>query len=270
MKEKCLQFVLRYYRPGVFDTRRALRRFKGLRPVSRRRLRLWHCGVGLAASLLLCAGLYYYQRLRAGAAWTRLVAADAVATYVLPDSTRITLSPHSSLRYREAAYGPGGRDVELDGKAYFAVRHLSGQPFRVFGRRATVTVLGTQFQVDGQRADSAVEVYVAEGRVRFAARDGGASLVLTRGMQARLAAGDSLPRAVPLAAPNPAVWAVGTFVYDGTPLSAVLAELSAYYHVRLWTPDADRTLTAEFRADEGLDTILRLIERSLDVRIERR
>ncbi|MBR2747009.1 MAG: FecR domain-containing protein, partial [Bacteroidales bacterium] len=52
------------------------------------------------------------------------------------------------------------RQVEMTGKVHYAVARDEAHPFRVTAPAATVTVLGTVFQVSEDRVD------VTEGRVR--------------------------------------------------------------------------------------------------------
>ena len=134
-------------------------------------------------------------------------------------------------------------------------------PFRVMAPAATVTVLGTVFQVSEDRVD------VTEGRVRV---DGpqGEDVVLTAGQSALLQ--DGVPTLEETALPNPSAWATGVFRYDATPLDDVLKDLSAYYGVSLQVKgdSTGKSLTGEFSTD-NLDEILELIGLALDVELVR-
>lgn len=48
----------------------------------------------------------------------------------------------------------------------------------------------------------------------------------------------------------------------------VLKELSDFYGVRLATSETDKKITAEFKADD-LDNILEIMEKTLEVKIEK-
>ena len=58
-------------------------------------------------------------------------------------------------------------------------------------------------------------------------------------------------------------------MFDNAPLADVLKELSAHFKVELSCPTKGKTLTAEFESDD-LDEIIMLIEKSLNVKIERK
>jgi transmembrane sensor len=266
LEEKCWHFVLHHYQPGRFDTTAALRKVKGESiPLSRKSRSLWYRLAGVAAVLALCVGTYLYFTLNAPRL-VRLTASAAVEQFLLPDSTRVTLSPHATLTYDAARFGKPDRNVQMSGRIYFRVYHDEQAPFTVqVGDAATVRVLGTRFEVR-ESADSTA-VFVNSGCVRFAALgDADAGLILTKGMAAVLTSGSTMPTLMETASPNPSVWAIGTFVYDNTPLPIVLDELSEYFHVSLTASDPSKRLSAEFDAD-NLDDILTLIEQTLEITI---
>lgn len=81
---------------------------------------------------------------------------------VLADGSRMTLNGDTEAR---VALARGARDVRLDrGEAFFKVAHDPSRPFTVHARDASVTALGTAFNVN--RLSDATEVTVREGRVR--------------------------------------------------------------------------------------------------------
>ena len=269
IEEKCIRFVLKNYKHGVFDTRKALHEWKNRNNICTRKRRIGYYWSGIAASLLLCIGTYLYWNMREDDAWMRIAAAGNVMEYMLPDSTFVTLSPHSTLKYRPDAFGKERREVEMTGKAYFRVHRDAAHPFCVTGQYAVVKVLGTSFQIDENLSAPATEVYVSSGKVLFAAKEENDGIVLTQNMQAGLRHGEHYPHIAAPQTPNPAAWAIGKFVYEGTPLPDVLKELSDYYHAKLTATNVDKTLSAEFETDDGLDVIVSLIEESLGVKIEK-
>lgn len=269
IEDKCIRFVLKNYKHGTFDTRKAFHEWKSRYNIHTPKRRIGYYCSGAAASLLLCIGIYLYWNMQASHVWTRIAAADSIMEYMLPDSTFVTLSPHSTLKYRPDVFRKEQREVEMTGKAYFRVHRDAARPFCVTGQYAVVKVLGTRFQIDETLSDSATEVYVSSGKVLFAAKGENDGMVLTQNMQAYLIHGAHHPHVVTPQTPNPAAWAVGRFVYEKTPLTDVLKELSDYYHVKLTTTNSDKTLSAEFETDDGLEAIVSLIEASLEVKIEK-
>ncbi|UOQ71576.1 FecR family protein [Hymenobacter cellulosilyticus] len=89
----------------------------------------------------------------------------------LPDSSRISLHPGSSLRYRTALAGPR-REVHLEGEAFFQVSKNPRRPFLVFTKQVVTTVLGTSFRVKAYAASQDASVAVREGKVAVQTREG--------------------------------------------------------------------------------------------------
>nr|WP_262904646.1 FecR domain-containing protein [Hymenobacter lucidus] len=94
-----------------------------------------------------------------------------VQYFRLPDSSRISLHPGSSLRYRTALAG-ARREVHLEGEAFFQVSKNPRRPFLVFTKQVVTTVLGTSFRVKAYTAGQDASVAVLEGKVAVQAREG--------------------------------------------------------------------------------------------------
>ena len=262
-EDRHLDFVLKHYKEGAFDTQKAIGRFHdahGIRPV-RRSLNFVRIGLSAAAVVLL--GVFLFMNIEAGS-WTEVTADNIQQTVVLPDGTDATLAPGSSLKFRMKET----REVKMDGKVYFDVARDESRPFEVDADGAFVRVLGTEFMVDGS-GENVVSVYVDEGKVLFARNSKTEGVILTEGMAASLEGGDVMPVVDEDADANAIAWQRGTFVFDQTPLKEVLDCLSDYYHVSFAANDLSKQLSGEFVTDD-LDLIIELIESALDVTIIRR
>lgn len=262
MKEemtKDLRFVLKHYKTETLDTKKALKEVK--RRAGIRTQRLSWKWTSIAAMLLafIATGTYYAMRPSA----TVIASGDVLLNYTLPDSTHLTLSPHSTLSYQ----GNNCRKVNMTGKIYFQVRHDELHPFDIQGKICHVRVLGTQFEVAENNSFS--EVFVTSGRVLFSSRFQNEGLILTKGMKARLTKGEKKPVKTGTGDVNCVAWATHQFHFENTPLKEVLACLSDYYHVQLTSDDPDKRLSGDFDAD-SIQQITALIEHALNVRIERK
>jgi len=137
-----------------------------------------------AAALLLFAmglGLLWWfgnrfqvrpvQTIAAAKGWTRRTnSTHHVQHFRLPDGSRITLKPGSSLRYAAAFAGPK-REVYLVGEAFFQVSKNADRPFLVFTKQVVTTVLGTSFRVTDYLGGQKATVAVREGKVAVQARE---------------------------------------------------------------------------------------------------
>ncbi len=255
-----LQFVLKHYREGAFDTRKAINRFN--RAAGRRTRGFIRYMAGVAAAAAVILGIFIFNTRPQP---VHLITADATGIFILPDSTAVTLAPNSSLEYDARAYMRKSRSVRMEGKAFFDVTRNETNPFEITTDRAYIKVLGTSFQVD-ETADT--EVYVKSGKVLFSAAEEAEGVILTKGMEAVLnVAGRGIPEVVVPETPNPAAWATGLFEYESTPLEDVLNELSEYYGVQLKASDYDRKLSAKFETDSSIDDIMEMIAAAAEITI---
>ncbi len=191
----------------------------------------------------------------------------------LPDGSVIHVGPSSRLTV--AAYGGDRREVNLEGEAFFDVRHDASRPFVVHARPAIVQDVGTAFLVD-QIDSASVRVVVTSG------------IVTLRGVgdspdsAAELREGDIGELQPPprrrvevqrrAATPDDIAWTRGRLVFREATLERVRTELRRWYGVELRSADAalaGRHLTAEF-AGEPIDQVLRTIALALGAEVERR
>ena len=261
-EDKHMDFVLKHYQEGKFDTQKALQRFNeahGIVRKPRRRVMSWVSGiVAAAAAVVLCVFLF-----RDNGQQIQLMADAQMQEFVLPDGTEVTLAPGSKLSYSEKS----PRNTALEGKAFFEVARDEVVPFEITSDGAFVRVLGTKFMVDA--ASSVKEVYVTEGKVLFAKSSDAEGVILTKDMQATLSESDAVPVVAMEPDVNSIAWQRGSFIFDKTPLRDVLETLSEHYKVSFAATDLDKQLSGEFYA-EDLDLIISLIESALDVHIIKR
>ena len=110
--------------------------------------------------------------------------ADTVAMHVaMPDGTDVWLGPGTSLSYDDT-FRVDGRNVELDGEAYFDVTHDTQHPFIVTTSAFRVRVLGTVFNVRSFSGESVAEATLAEGSVALQHPGGRNLICLHPGQQA--------------------------------------------------------------------------------------
>ena len=267
-EDRNLDFVLENWQPGKFDTQKAIERFKDVHGIKEQPRRPWNVIVWtMSAAAVLLMGVFLFVR-NAQPGWTELSADADIATFVLPDSSSVTLAPGSTLSYRIK----DSRKVKMSGKVFYDVARDEDRPFEVEASGAFVRVLGTEFVVDdadGPEGGRPVRVYVADGKVLFAKDADAEGLILTRGMSAALEEGADMPVIDENADVNEIAWKRGSFIFEDTPLKEVLTCLSEYYKVSFVADDLSKKLSGEFSTDD-LDLIIALIESALDVNIIKR
>jgi transmembrane sensor len=279
---------------------RPLRTHRATQPAPASRARpaiAW--GARIAALLLIAAGIGIVWRVippRRSASIVQpallrevATAKGQHATIQLVDGSRVELGVDSKLRYAPE-FGNAGRDVYLDGEAYFEVTHDATKQFVVHTAHAVVRDIGTKFDVRAYTDARRVEVVVAQGAVALKAatvrstkqtdQRGDAvapgtaapdSLVLTAADLGRVDADGRLSAEHQVDVAAHLAWTEGRLVFIDTPLRDVVPQLNRWYNadVRL----GDSTLaTLRYTAtldDESLPQLLTLLSAALDVRVER-
>lgn len=178
--------------------------------------------------------------------------------FALPDSTRVYLGPAGTLRYGQNE--DGGREVQLEGEAYFVVKQDPHRPFTVVSGTLSTRDIGTEFNIRYYPGEPSVTVAVASGKVQvFRAPAANASPVAASSPAAASPAATAA--AVPLAAltqgqllqydsltqksditilPDPSVigaWRKGILSFRKQNLKEVTGELERYYGVRFQYSD---------------------------------
>ncbi len=128
----------------------------------------------------------------------------------------------------------GNREVVLSGEAYFDVVSKANQPFIVQSRAQTITVLGTQFNVNAYRNEPAVVTTLVDGTIRLRSPATKAPVVLKPSEQAISAPGGFLVHRRHRAFHR---MERRLFLFDNTELTLVLRQLSRWYDVDLALPN---------------------------------
>jgi ferric-dicitrate binding protein FerR (iron transport regulator) len=183
----------------------------------------------------------------------------------LPDSSRVLLSVGTRLRVPRD-FGDSARAVELDGEAYFVVRHDPRRPFLVRTRRGVTEDLGTSFDVRAYPEDDYLQVVVAAGRV--ALRGGDSVLSLRSRDRGVLDARGVLRATSGVALGDYLGWTRGTLVFHDAPLDEVVTQLERWYDVDIavsGVAGSDERLTIAF-ATRSVDEALAMLAQVVDAR----
>lgn len=147
---------------------------------------------------------------------------------VLPDGTQVWLNAASSLRY-PVRFAADRREVFLSGEAYFDVTENKDHPFVVQSSGQSVTVTGTEFNINAYENESVVATTLVTGSIRVREEKSGNTETLRPGQQSVL--GPSLFQVREVDANSYASWKNGQFVFYNVPLPAVLRQIERWYDV---------------------------------------
>lgn len=140
----------------------------------------------------------------------------------LADGSRVHLDTASEIRVR---FSGAGRIVTLDrGQAFFEVAPDASRPFTVEAGQASVTALGTSFDV--RRSGGSTQVVLVTGRVEVKSVPGAPAKVMAPGQAAVLSG--SAPVVSAADVERATSWKQGRLIFRDTPLPVAVAEINRY------------------------------------------
>lgn len=186
-----------------------------------RKLNLRYVYSGIAASLVLFFGLYFFLNNSTKSITTDFGQQFAVT---LPDGSEVTLNSKSTLDYDKDNFQKE-RTLHLDGEAYFKV--TKGTSFKVITNEGTVEVLGTEFNVDTN--ENFFEVHCFSGKVKVT-NDQKVERILTKGKAVQ-----TYEDTVTDSNFDPATtfWVSGTHTFSNIPFSQVIDALESQYQITI-------------------------------------
>ncbi len=231
---------------GSATPRPALRLIKPARMVR------WMAAAAVVV-VLVAAGLFFWQQ-----PLTISAPDGEIASIDLPDGSQVQLQGGSTLTYARR-FDAKTRRVRLDGEAFFDVTK-AGTPFVIETFNATVTVLGTSFNVRAwpDTPEAETVVFVETGLVEVTAKQASNEAIrLAAGEAGRVAVveGASTPQA--FADPNAAhVWRDGLFLFINQRLGVMFDEIEQHFGIEILAPDTVRshvlTIKTEVTTAEAL------------------
>ncbi len=189
----------------------------------------------------------------------------------LPDHSIVWMNAASSLRFPVAFTGDT-RTVELEGEGYFEITHDKDKPFIVVSQNQHVIVKGTKFNVTAYGDDKSRVTTLLEGSVLVKSTGNqarGGDEVLLRPNEQAIMENEVITKS-PIDALEVVAWKNGKFVYNGTPLEAIMKQLARWYDVEVVYLDAVEgiTFTGSISRFENIDDVLRKISLTESVRFE--
>ena len=183
-------------------------------------------------------------------------------TVTLADGTRITLGPSSRVAV-------SGRDITLDGEAFFTMASEKTGSYTVKAKGITVRDIGTAFGVRAY-ADEPLKVVVSSGIVEVTGPN--ATVVLDSGDVGVVGPTGALSRVADGLSADDVAWMQGRLVFRNASMAAMRADLHRWYGVELRVSDTAllrRHFTGSF-SSEPVDRVGDVIALALGARAERR
>jgi len=181
-----------------------------------------------AASIVVVLGLFFF--LNRNTSYSTSYGEQLAIT--LPDNSAVILNANSTLSYKTQNW-ENNRVLDLNGEAYFKVE--KGSDFVVESNIGTVSVLGTQFNVNTKAP--IFEVKCFEGKVKVKTRNH--NRVLTQGKAFRQLK-DTTAEDYTIQETLPS-WTQGESTFNSTPLSQVIIALEHQYDIKIDASKIDAT-----------------------------
>ena len=243
--------------------------FKGARRASERKVRIARilsyaavaCVVFIATSLWF-KGNYTQKMFAVGQPSVISTPPGQRASLTLEDGTTVWLNANSTISYPAHFTSHKERRVKIDGEAYFEVAHDASHPFVVSSPKASVSVLGTKFNLRDYSEGSSCCVSLLEGRVDVAFSDySGSKIALNPSETVRLENGTihkSRCRDEDFL-----MWVKGIYVFDNLTFEEIAVELGNYYGMDIRIENgrlAGQRFSGKFRYADGVENLLRTLQ----------
>lgn len=222
---------------------------------------------------IVCAvgglGLYLGQS-EVGVEQTVQVSPGSCVELKLADGSKVWLNANSVFSY-PSSFGKDRRTVTLSGEGYFEVEH-SKQPFIVRTEKYDVEVTGTAFNVDAYPDNEAFTTSLLEGSVKIHLNNAPGETDITLRPDEYFSLIGAQSKKGIIEDKTPFLWRNGIIYFDNESFPIMIKKLKKYYHlnIEIQTPAVmDYHCTGKFRQAEGIDHILRVLQKDLDFKYRR-
>lgn len=183
----------------------------------------------------------------------------------LADGSRVWLNAGSSITY-PTAFNGNTRDVTMTGEAAFKVSHDGSKPFTVTKGETSVTVLGTEFNVNAYEDEPTIKVTLLEGSVKVINNQ--RSLTIKPNQQA-IVNNHTIELNSNANVEEVMAWRNGLFVFHKASIESIMKEVSRYYGVEVvYEGKIQGGFVADLSRDNPVSTLLLTLEKTNRVHFE--
>jgi ferric-dicitrate binding protein FerR (iron transport regulator) len=183
-----------------------------------------------------------------------------ISNITLFDGTNIWLNAGSTLKYQQN-FNKDGREVFLEGEAYFDVAKNKGLPFVVNAGSSKIRVLGTVFNVKAYHDEPKIETVLVEGNIEFIAQ--GKTIVLKPGEHILYSEKTNLISKTKVNTEDYTSWKGGKIYFNNETLQEIALQLERWYEVKFQFNEEhikNYRFTGVINKDKTLDYTLKIIE----------
>ncbi|WP_147425675.1 FecR family protein [Mucilaginibacter gracilis] len=154
-------------------------------------------------------------------------------TVILSDGSRVTMNSASVLKY-PLDFIKKNREVELQGQAFFEVKHDSAHPFIIQTSKLAVQVLGTTFDVNNYENEQELAVTVSSGKVSVLAAKKAGYRILLPGDRLVYHPENGKLEMQKVQPDDYTSWQKGYYVFEDKNLSYICKQLEKTYNVEFF------------------------------------
>ncbi|MDD4514715.1 FecR domain-containing protein [Massilibacteroides sp.] len=191
------------------------------------------------------------------------------ACLTLHDGTTVWLNAKSTLTY-PSRFSEDKREVKLTGEAFFDVSKNPFAPFSVSVKDITVKVLGTEFNLLAYPESEQIQTSLLSGSVEITNKTTNRKITLIPDQEAlitgtKMEIGNIKQHAYFL-------WKDGIYSFDQERFAEIIKKLELYYDTKIIVKNPEIynfVYTGKFRQQDGIDEILRIIQKIHNFKIDR-
>ncbi len=201
---------------------------------------------------------------------TLYVPAGQRAQITLQDGTEVWLNAQSTLKY-PSHFSKKSREVEITGEAFFNVTKDKKIPFIVSTQHINIQVLGTQFNVYSYPDAGYIQTNLVEGSVKIFEKLNEKNTVILKPNEQVTIQGNKM-NVTHANNPDHMLWRNGIYSFNNERLIVIIEKLQLYYDVKIVIEDPEIfnvRYTGKFRQRDGIDEILRILQKIQSFKIER-
>ncbi|MRG47560.1 DUF4974 domain-containing protein [Chitinophaga sp. SYP-B3965] len=147
---------------------------------------------------------------------------------VLSDGTKVWLNANSSIRF-PATFNGDTRSVSIKGEVYFEVAKNKAKPFLVTAKEATITVLGTHFNIMAYEDENVMTTTLLEGAVKVSKGD--KFKILKPGIQALIPDDGATMKTEAVDVDEEMAWKNGWFNFNSWDIQRIMRQISRWYDI---------------------------------------
>ncbi|WP_303208241.1 FecR family protein [Bacteroides oleiciplenus] len=233
-----------------------------------RRMNTWMRYAAMFIGIFLISGLSYhiYQSQSGTSSLVAVTARDEVKELMLPDGTKVWLNKHTTLKY-PSEFSERGRNVYIEGEAYFEVKRNVEKPFIVRSEAMQVRVLGTVFNLKSDKASRSAVATLIKGEIEVKGNHEEGMIVLSPGQKAEL---NGMTRRLVVKQVDTGIenWHNNQFVFEKADIFTIARTLENSYGVKIiLAPEMDvtKTYTGALKKKSTVEEVLNSVKNVIPI-----